>query len=184
MAAVVAFVLASCVGSVDQDEFNDEVHERGGGLSHEVIDDAVAAVAADQGIEAVQVRSMSVMPGRVALEVRVPGSIEDVDAYTYGTSGMFGGEGLDGPEPVHTSAVEQPLESAVFTTEQAGIQRFDDLVDQAIAEADLPGGYATGATIDRPEGSRQPVVEVTVTNARRTVTVVFTADGTLVEVVR
>lgn len=184
MAGAVAFVLASCVGSVDQDEFNDEVRERGGGLSHDVIDDAVAMVAADQGIASVQLRSLSVMPGRVALEARVPGSIEDVDAYTYGTSGMFGGEGLDGPEPVHTSPVDPPLESAVFTTEQAGIERFDDLVDQAIAEADLPGGYATAATIDRPEGRGQPQVEVSVTNARRTVMVRFAADGTLVEVTR
>lgn len=182
MAGTVALVLASCVGSVDQDTFNDEVHERGGGLSHKVVDDAVAAVAADQGITSVQLRSLSVMPGRVALEVRVPGSIEDVDAYTYGTSGMFGGEGLDGPEPVHTSPVDPPLESAVFTTEQAGVERFDDLVDQAIAAADLPGGHATGATIDRPVGSRQPQVEVTVTNERRSVMVTFTADGTLVEV--
>jgi hypothetical protein len=177
--------LASCVGSVSTEQFQDEVHERGGGLGRQVIVDAVEAVGDDQGTDLVQVRSLSVLPGRVAMEVQVPGSLEDVDAYTYGTSGVFGAGGLDGPEPVHTSSTDQPLESAVFTTEEAGLERFDELVDDAIAQADLPGGYATGAEIARPSGtSAGPATRVTVTNERRTVTVTFAADGTLLEVAR
>lgn len=176
--------LASCVGSVSTEQFNDEVHERGGGLSRHVIVDAVAAVGEDQRVDVVQLRSLSVMPGRVALEVRVPGSVADVDSYTYGTSGLFGGGGLDGPEPVHTSSTDQPLESAVFTTEAAGVDGFDEVVDAAIAEADLPGGYATGAEIARPGGGAGPTIEVTVTNDRRTVVVTYSPDGTLLEVVR
>jgi hypothetical protein len=184
IAVTTAFLVGGCVGSIDRGEFDDEVHARGGGLSQDVIVDAVDEVGAAQDEATVQMRSVTVMPGRVALEVRVPGTPEDVDAYTFGTSGMFGGGGLDGPEPVTTSATDQPLESSVFTLEQAGVERFDGMVDEALTQADLPGAYATSATIHRPAGSPAPQIEVSVTNDRRSVSVTFAADGTVLEVVR
>lgn len=179
-----AVAVSGCVGSVGVDDFNDEVRERGGGLSQEVILDGVEEVGEAQDVREPQMRSVSVMPGRVALEVRVPGTPEDVDAYTFGTSGLFGGGGLDGPEPVTTSATDQPLESAVFTVDQAGVERFDRMVDEALTQADLPDSYATSASIRRPEGSLTPIVEVSVTNERRSVTVKFAPDGTVLEVIR
>lgn len=176
--------LSSCVGSVTREQFEEESKARGGGLSQDVILDAVVAVADDQGADPVQLRSVSVVASRVSLEARVPGSPEDLDAYSFGTSGQLGGDGLDGPEPVARSSTETPLESTLFTAQAAGVRRFDEMVDAALAEADLPGGYASGATIARPGGGADPQTAVTVTNVRRTVTVTLSPDATVLGVQR
>jgi len=179
-------LLASCVGSVSRQQFEDESQARGGGLSQDVILDALVAVADDQGADPVQLRSVSVMPSRVSLEARVPGSPEDLDAYSFGTSGQLGGDGLDGPEPVARSSTEAPLESTLFTAQAAGVRRFDEMVDAALEEADLPGGYASGATITKPDAGAGalPQTVVTVTNVRRTVTVALSPDVSILGVQR
>ena len=169
--------LMACVGSVQPGDLEEEAQSRGGGLSREVVLDAVAAVADEQGEATPQLRSVSVVPSHVALEVRVPGTTEDLDAYDYGTSGLYGGRGLDGPEPVARSSTEESLESSVFTAEDAGVRRFDTMVDTALDEADLPGGYASGATISRPAATGDPQTVVTVTNRRRTVSVTMSPDA-------
>jgi hypothetical protein len=182
MVALVALVGASatagCIGSETRESFDEEVHARGGGLTQELVIDAVDAVEEDTGADTIKLRSFTTSAGRVSLEVQVPGSVEDLDSYSYGSSGLYGGGGLDGPDPVARSGSEAPLEAQVFTLDEAGIDRFDAMVDQAIAEADLPGGWASSASVTRGEQAA-PVISVTVTNVRRTVSVIFAPDGTV-----
>jgi hypothetical protein len=81
------------------------------------------------------------------------------------------------------SAGDPPLATQVFAPEAAGIDRLDDMVDRALEAADLPGGWAEGASVRMPpEGDTAPVTTVTVTNERRTVAVTFAADATQLEV--
>lgn len=184
MVLLAAVPLAACIGSQTRDDFEEEMHARGGGLSQRLAVEAVDAVEERLHVDEVQLRSIGVGPGRVTMEVQVPRTTEDLDTYGYGTSGMYGGAGLSDPEPVARSFDEAALEGQVFTLEEAGVDHLDATVDAAVEEADLPGGYATAATVVRLPGQPGPQTSVTVTNVRRTVTVLFSADGTLVEVQR
>ena len=170
---------SACVGSRTQESFENEVHARGGGLSQQLVLDGIVAVAEHQHTNPVHLRSITVQPARVAFEAQVPGTTSDLDAYTFGTSGMYGGGGLSGPEPVHTNSTDPPLEGTTFTAHAAGIEHFDTTVDQALDEAKLPGGWASSASISRPVGGGDPQTTVTVTNRRRTVAVTFDADGSV-----
>jgi hypothetical protein len=181
-----ALILVSCAGTVSRQEFHDAVRARGGGLSEDLIVDAVAAVGDDQGTDLVQIRSVSVAPGRVALEVRPYDGPDDdaLVAYGFGRSASFDDRagGLFGPTPVERSSTEPPVVPSTFTLEQAGVDRFDRVVGAAIEEAGLAGGYAVGAEIRRPVPSAEPQIEVQVTSSRGTARVTFAADGTLVGV--
>jgi len=184
-------------------EIVDESRERGGGLTADLVVDAVDTVAERQGVDTVALRSVTVVFTQVVLEVGVPadgaddaeaadgaeadaGGIEvlaDVDevvVYEYGTSGRFGEHGLAGPRSMVRSTIEAPLGSTLFTLEQAGVERFDEMVATALAEADLAGGYATGATIARPPGGGEPRTVVTVTGDGDSVDVMLAPDGGVV----
>lgn len=175
--------LGACVGSISGGEFDDEVRSRGGGLDGDLVADAVDAIEADVGVDEVRVRSVDVSPGYVVVQVQVPSDPDELDTYRFGAAGRYGGRGLSGPHPVARGAGEPPLDTQVFVPEAAGIGRLDDMVDQAIEAADLPGGWAEGASVRMPPGGGAgPVTTVTVTNDRRTVTVTFAAEGTLLEV--
>jgi hypothetical protein len=176
--------LGACVGSVSHTSFDDEVHARGGGLSQQQVLDGITAIEHRLGVHRLELRSINVQPATVDYEVEVPGSIEDLDAYVYGTSGGYGGRGLRGPSPVPRSSSEPSLEAQVFTADQAGVAGLDDIVDAARHEADLPGGYAVSATLMRREGASGPLTSVQVTNVRRTVTVTFSAAGKVLGVQR
>jgi hypothetical protein len=169
--------LAACVGSESRQSFEDEVHARGGGLSQELAAQAVDAVESELHVDSLRLRSLDVTPGHVGMEVQVPHRVEDLDRYGYGTSGMYGGG-------VARSFDEASLEAQVFTLRQAGVDHLDETVDRAVDEAGLPGGYATGATVVRLPGEPDPQTAVTVTNVRRTITVTFGSDGSVLDVQR
>jgi hypothetical protein len=175
--------LSGCVGSISGDEFDDEVRSRGGGLDSHLVVDAVDAIEAELDVDELRVRSIGVSPGYVVMEVQVPTDPEELDSYRFGSAGRYGGRGLGDPIPMSRSAGEPPLDTQVFAPEAAGIGRLDDMVDRALEAADLPGGWAEGASVRRAPGDdAAPVTTVTVTNDRRTVAVTFAADGTELEV--
>jgi hypothetical protein len=103
VAVLGAATTAGCIGSETRESFDDEVHARGGGLTQELVIEAVDAVEEDTGADALKLRSFTTSAGRVSLEVQVPGSLEDLDSYSFGSSGLYGGGGLDGPDPVARS---------------------------------------------------------------------------------
>lgn len=169
-------------------EIVDEARARGGGLTGDLVVDAVDAVAERQGADTVALRSVTVVFTQVVLEVGVPadgsegGEADEVVVYEYGTSGRFGEHGLAGPRSMVRSSIEAPLGPALFTLEQAGVERFDEMVATALEQADLAGGYATGATIARSPGGGEPRTVVTVTGDGDggAVDVTLAADGSVV----
>lgn len=183
LAALVAVaVLAACVGSISKEALDEEMRSRGGnGIGEHLVVGAVEAVMDDLGADDIELRSLTASPARVTMEVRVPGT-ENLDAYSFGTSGLYGGRGLDGPRPLTVSADAPPLETQVFLASNAGLDRFDEMVDTALAEASLPGGYVDGATVRRFGEGSAIVIAIDVTGERSRATVSFAADGSLMGV--
>lgn len=168
-----AVLLTGCAGSIGRGSFDEEVQSRGGGLGSDLPLDALDALEEELGDDVV-LRSVNLTAGQGVFEVRVPGSRQNVDSYRFGTSGLYGGEGLSDPTPVPTGGT--PLEPTLFRAERIAFDELDDMVDEALEEADLEDGYAQSVSINRSPGER-PTITVTVANERETVPVEFSADG-------
>lgn len=169
-------VLGGCIGSISDEDFDRKVEERGGGLSEDLVQEAVAALQEEFHGQTVEFTSIGISPARITMEVRVPGTAEDLDMYAYGSSGAHGGVGLSDPEPVPN---QKSLEGELFRANQVELDQLDEMVDEALAEADLAGGFAEGASISR---TGTVGVSVNVKNERRTVYATFDANGTFLEV--
>jgi len=167
-----ALVLTGCVGSIDGEAFDREVQSRGGGIGADQPLDALAALEEALGEEPA-LHSVFVGPGYVTIEARVPGTPSDIDSY------RWDGDSLSEPDPVTGVGASGPVEAQLFRPGRVAFDDLDAIVDQAIDAADLEGGYAEYASIQRPGG---PVrITVSVKNERHTVTVPFGPDGTLRE---
>ena len=168
-------LVTACVGSVDREEFEREVQERGGGISQELPIAAVAALENELDVDEVEVRSITVTNEQVVLEARSPEFPDEFDSFTYRADGFSGD-----PTPSQT-ATEDPGQEA-FNPRDIELDRLDDMVDQGIEEADIRGGYADTVTISRPQPGGPPVIAVSVTNERGSVSVRFGPDGELIGV--
>jgi hypothetical protein len=182
MAVTGVMVLGACIGSIGHDTFEDRMRARGGGLDGGLLADAVDAIAADLDVDEVRLRSVTVAPGYVTLQVQVPTDPDELDTYRFGSSGLYGGRGLSGPVPVGRGPNDPPLDDQLFGLETAGSARFDAMVTEALRAAEVERGWASGATIVRSGAGEDVVTTITVTNDRRTATVSFAPDGTLLEV--
>ena len=185
MAATIAGALAvgACVGSIDRGDFDDEVRARGGGLDGDLVIDGIDAVERDLGVEHIEVWSVAVAPGAVTFQVRLPTQPDALDSYRYGSSGQYGGRGLSEPQPLSTNGAYDSIDSRVFDPTTVGLDRLDEMAAEAIDAAGLDGGWASGASTNRPAAPGADVVtSITVTDERRTVVVMFGPDGTLLEV--
>jgi hypothetical protein len=181
LAAVLA--LTGCVGSITRQDLDHEMRARGsGGMGQRLALSAVEAVREELGTDDVQLRSLTLSPGRAVLEVRVDGPTDALDAYHYGTSGLYGGGGLDGPTPLQVNPEAPPLDDQVFWARDAGLDRLNDMVDEARGAADLARGYVDRVTINRPNDVADPVISIIVTDQRATATVAFGPDGSVLEV--
>lgn len=202
LAAAVTVLAAGCVGSVDRDQFDHIVQERGGGLSQRLVLEAVSALEEELDVDPLLVQSITATNETVTIEAVSPEFPDEIDRYTYG-----GGD-LDGPEPASQNpavtipdivvsdlppGVELPDEvqdlvdglggtdagspaGPMFSVDEIALDRLDEIVDDAIDTADLRGGYADSVTISAPAGGG-PLIRVSVTNDRRDVTVTYSADG-------
>ena len=170
--ALVAGLAGACVGSVDREEFEREIQERGGGISQDLPIEAVAALENELDVDEVEVRSMTVSNEHVVLVARSPEFPDEFDSFNYRADGFTGD-----PEPSQT-AIDDP-EQQVYDPRDIELDQLDDMVDQAIDEADLRG-YAQTVTITRPQPGEPPVIDVSVTNERGSVSVRFGPDGGLI----
>jgi hypothetical protein len=174
VAAVVAVPTGGCVGSVTPREVGDEARARGGGLSEEVVFDAVAAVAGRLDVDDpadLRIQSVTVALAHVVLEVVAPGDDGGLVSFEYGTSTSFGGHGLDGGVPVALTSTRPPLDTTVFTLADIDLDRLDEVVDGAVESSGLADAYAALATVARASPGTPPVVTVSVTDRRTTVEV-------------
>lgn len=180
VALVAAVGLSSCVGigAVNRDAVDRRARERGGGITADLVGDAVEAVASEIGDDTPQVLTLVASFSEVDLVVADPSSPDRAQRWRYGTSGLYGGRGLTGPEP-ERGAGEQ-VTGRLYTPEQAGLARLDAMVDTALEEAGLPDGWVERATVARPAAGRAPATTLAVTDGYAEVTVVVDPDGTVV----
>jgi hypothetical protein len=183
VAAAAVLAVTGCVGSITREDLDEEMRSRGsGGIGQQLAVGAVGAVLEELGTEDVELRSLTLSPGRAVLEVRVDGATDGLDAYHYGTSGLYGGNGLDGPTPVQVSPDGPPLDGQVFRAGDAGLDGLNDMVEEALLWADLPAGYVDRVSVSRSSDVADPVISIIVTNQRVTTTVAFALDGSVLEV--
>jgi len=168
-------VSAGCVGSVDREEFEAEIQERGGGISQDLAIEAVQALERELGTDEVEVLSMTISNEHVVAQVRSPEFPDDFDSYT------FRGGDLSGPEPVSNPGGAEDPSQLVFDPHDIELDELNDMVDQALEEADQRDGYAETVVISRAGGG-PPVISVSVTNDRQTESVNFGPDGALIGV--
>jgi len=169
-----ALVLTTC-GGTSRTDFEEEIQSRGGGLGSTLALEALDALEIELG-EVPPLRSFTMTNGQVTMEVLVPGTNDQVDSYRYGTSGLYGGGGLSGPTPVAGVGGAAALRRSLFRPQRVAFDDLDEVVDTAIEEADLQGGYAQTVRVDR--STNRPIISVNVTSPRETVQVRFRADGT------
>lgn len=169
-----ALLVAAC-GGTSRTDFDEEIQSRGGGLGSALALEALDALEAELG-EVPALRSLTMTNGQVAMEVLIPGTNDQVDTYRYGTSGLYGGGGLSEPTPVAGVGGAQALRQTLFRPQRVAFEDLDRVVDTAIDEADLEGGYAQSLRVDRSTDRTR--ITVNVTSSRETVAVQFQGDGT------
>lgn len=171
-----AFVSGGCVGTTERDDFNAIMQERGGGLTSELPLDAVAAVAAELGVDDFEARTVTVTPAveTAMLDVRDPAVPENVDRYVVRRGAV------ESVEPIRLTASDD-LDVETFPVSGLALDEIETMVDAALAEFD-PEGYVSSMTVSRlPDGV---VIQLALESARSTGTARFTGEGELLEVSR
>lgn len=155
--AMAAVVLTSCVGigAVTEGDVIERAQERGGGVTTNLVDGAIAEVSAATGQRPLEVHSITATLAQVTIVVPAAEGAGR-DAWTYGTSGLLGGKGLDGPTPVAEPAL------APFPVEVEQID-VDGSADRARDEAG-PGRWVESVTIARLSEGSEPITTVVVTD--------------------
>lgn len=167
--AVAAVALTSCVGlgAENQGRTTAAAQRRGGGVTSALVDDAIEAVADETGADPLQVHSITARLAEVV--VVVPAADGGREEWRYGTSGLYGGRGLGGPEPSTT-----PVEGTFAVA--PGDVDVDAAVDTARPQGD-PGAWVDHLVVARPSEGAEPVVTVEVTAGSLPTTVVVGVDG-------
>ncbi len=171
---VAAVALTSCVGigAVNRGSVTREAQERGGGITSALLDDAIAAVAEETGTDPLQVHSVTARLAQVTIVVPATDGSGGREAWTYGTSGLYGGKGLEGP-----AVAEEPAFGTFPLA--AGAIDVDALAATARDEAG-PGRWVDAVTVARPAEGAEPITTVVVTDGATTPSnVQFDAAGEL-----
>jgi hypothetical protein len=175
--AVAALGLSSCVGigAVNQGSVTRRAQERGGGVTTDLVADALAAVAAETGDPTLRVHTLTAELAAVTVVVAgdQPGRLT---SWRYGTSGLYGGRGLAGPDPVRAGGGEA-VSAALFGPDEAGLDELDAMVERVIESSGVVGGWVETATVARPGPGAAPTVTFVVTDDLREATVVVGGDG-------
>jgi hypothetical protein len=171
---VAAVALTSCVGigAVTEGDVRTRAQERGGGVTTNLVDDAIAEVSAATGQRPLEVHSITATLAQVTIVVPAEGG-NGRDAWTYGTSGLLGGKGLEGPTPAAEPAF------ATFPVE-VGQLDVDGLADRAREEAGGAGRWVDSVTVARLSEGAEPITTVVVTDGGVPSPIQFDADGELV----
>jgi hypothetical protein len=179
--AIVATATGGCVGVTDRDDFDAMVDARGGGLSGDLVPDALDAIAGRAGTDPadLELLQISISPGdrTVVATVRDPHVRDNVDTYVYRARG-----GLDDPEPVQVS-IDDDLDARAFrVADTPALSRSEEMADAAFAELGFDGPHVESVTGSRSTGEVR--FQMTIESDRARGQATFAADGTLVEAVR
>lgn len=172
---VAAVALTSCVGAgaVNQGAVTAEVQRRGGGVTTALVDDALAAVAEETGEDPLVVHSITATLATVVIVVPATDGSGGRESWRYGTSGIYGGRGLEGPD-----VAEEPA----FETFPVRVGDLDvDAHGATAREAGGPGRWVESYTVARPAAGAEPVTTVVVADGVDAPSpVVLDADGAIV----
>lgn len=175
-------LLAGCIGATSRADFDEEIRGRGGGLSAAFVTDALDVVAAEVGAtswQELRVLSLRAQPGNraVTVVVRRVDRPEFVDTVTVRDGELLASVPLQ-------DADELPLDDLVIPLDSVALDRMAEIRAEALAVfADEYGdddGFVESVTLTR--AGSDVALSVDVESARRTATVVFTADGSLREI--
>lgn len=171
-----ALVAGGCIGTIDRDDFNAVIQERGGGFTSELPLNAVAAVATELGVDDFEVRAVTVTSAveTVVLDVRDPAIPENLDRYVVRRGAV------DSVEPIRLTASDD-LDVQTFPVSGLAFDEIETMVDSALAEFD-PEGYVSAMTVSRLGDG--VVIELALESPRSTGTARFTGEGELLEVTR
>ncbi|MCD2103980.1 hypothetical protein O4214_03480 [Rhodococcus erythropolis] len=162
--------LSGCIGAVDRMDFEDQMRERGGGMTSDLVRNGFDSLAERYGVDAVSVTSVDISPiETLGVTVRDPGKPSQLDRFSF--DGVILGE----PSPVQVSVTED-LDARSFTLDQVpALANVEKLVDDALASSGIDEGEVTGISVSRTEAIH---VSVMVESSRSQVLVVFDPDGT------
>ncbi|MDV8003947.1 hypothetical protein [Rhodococcus sp. IEGM 1318] len=162
--------LSGCIGAVDRMDFEDQMRERGGGMTSDLVRNGFDSLAERYGVDAVSVTSVDISPiETVGVTVRDPGKPSQLDRFSF--DGVILGE----PSPVQVSVTED-LDARSFTLDQVpALANVEKLVDDALASSGVDEGEVTGISVSRTEAIHASVM---VESSRSQVLVVFDPDGT------
>ncbi|NHP13403.1 hypothetical protein DBV08_02275 [Rhodococcus sp. KBW08] len=168
--ALTAASLSGCIGAVDRMDFDNQMRERGGGLTSELVRDGFDSLAHSYGVGAVSVTSVDISPiETLGVTVRDPGKPSQLDRFSF--DGVILGE----PSPVQVSVTDD-LDARSFTLDQVpALSNVEKLVDDALASSGVDDGEVTGISVSRTEAIHASVM---VESPRSRVLVVFEPDGT------
>ncbi len=184
-AAAAALLLASCIGTISREDFDEEIRSRGGGMSERDVLDVVRDLEARLDTDDVRVRTFSANPSSgeiiVVVEARDPAEPRNLDRFVYD------GDDLRSTEPVQVSASED-LDAETYPLAAFALDELDEMVDEALLAYDAEGGYIDGMRLAQQtrsiDGSVAPelVVQIDLESPRSTAVATFTAEGELLGV--
>ncbi|HEX7134618.1 MAG TPA: hypothetical protein VF228_18740 [Iamia sp.] len=164
-----ALALTSCagIGTVSQDEVTAEAQRRGGGVTTDLVDAAVEAVADETGQDPLPVHSITATLAQVTIVVPAGDGSPRRESWTYGTSGRYGGRGLGGPELVAAPP------TGIFPVAPGDLDV--DAAGATAREAGGPDSWVQTVTVTRPSEGAQPTLSVVVTDGSNSQTIVVEA---------
>lgn len=178
MATIVLVAVAGCVGTIDRDDFNRTIQERGGGFTSELALEAVDVVGRRLGADDPELRNLSLNPSveTVVLEVQDPDVPENLDRYVVREGG------IDSVEPMQVSA-DQDVDAETFPASRVAFDRIEEMVDAALAEFGSEGAYVSSLNVSLwSEG--QIVFYLGLESPRASGNALFDAEGQLIQVDR
>lgn len=175
--ALAMTLMASCVGTISRTEFREEVEARGGGLTVELVSDALREVSTSVGTDDFAIEYLTVSPvdAAVSMVVRDPVMPENLDSYAIhdGT--------ISGIDPI-VVVPDEDLDARTFPVGSIAVGRVEELADRALAELGGTGAHVSTLSVSAPLGV--PRIAIRVESPRATATVYFSASGEFEEVVR
>jgi hypothetical protein len=175
LAGVLALAASAtgCIGVIDRDEFDAMVDSRGGGLSNDLVIDALTRVAARVEAADLELTELTVSPGArvVVMTVRDPVRRDQLDRY------VVSGSAIRDVTPVRVGANDDVDAEAFRVSQVPVLVDLEAAGDRALAELDFEGGHVESASVRVVQGAVQ--VSLSVSSPRAQGFATFEADGSL-----
>ncbi len=184
--AVLAFVTSGCIGTVDRSDFEQVVHQRGGGLVSSLPAGAIGALR--QRLGAPDIRAVVVLltspdssgfrlvvpdePGQVSSYLGDNQDLASPDAVVHlriavpGRSGEFDDYSysngvLGSSTPVRVSASDDLSGETFSLADVPGLGKIEGIVDSALAHSGSEGAYVSSILVSRFGGDVRIIADVT-----------------------